>query len=72
MYNTLRLQFLLCVIGCYLEESMGLTNLKFSSNHVTTSEGAADRRFLIFFFQIWEEIVSPALINTVIRFFFEF
>ena len=42
--------FLLYVIGCYVEEPMGLTNLKFSFNHMRVHEGAADRRFLTFFF----------------------
>ena len=42
--------FLLYVIGCYLEEPMELTNLKFSSNHMRVPEGAADRRFFDFFF----------------------
>ena len=53
--------FLLHVIGCYVEKPMGLTNLKFSSNHMRVPEGAADRRFLIFYFQTWEEIAPPAL-----------
>ena len=48
--------FLFCVIGCHLEEPMGLTNLKFSFNHMRAREGAADRRFLTFFFQTWKKL----------------
>ena len=40
-----------------------LMNFKFSFNHMRVPEGAADRRFLTFFFQTWKEIAPSALKN---------